>query len=148
MKTDVDTLESKTPKKPKPDPNPDLSPLPDVSPAPAPADEKVQYFSDGHYWCEIDPINSSSAEDEQTPDTAIYYKPPTRIKFSRDPIKQFSTYSIDDYDRRNEELDPVAASAEYELEKRVEKMDAFQVNKILFFAIILNSLSFTLIMEL
>ena len=84
--------------------------------------------SDGHYWCEIDPINSSSAEDENGSDCKIYYKPPTRIKFSRDPIKQFSTYSVDDYDRRNEELDPVAASAEYELEKRVERMQTFQVD--------------------
>ena len=89
--------------------------------------ENIQYFPDGHYWCEIDPINSSSADDECLPDAEIYYKPPTRIHFSRDPIKQFSTYSCDDYDRRNEELDPVAASAEYELEKRVERMEAFEV---------------------
>ena len=90
-------------------------------------EDQIQYFSDGHYWCEIDPINSSSAEDENVPEGEIYYKPPTRIKFSRDPIKQFSTYSCEDYDRRNEELDPVAASAEYELEKRVERMEAFEV---------------------
>ena len=76
-----------------------------------------------HYWCEIDPINSSSAED----DWEIYYKPPTRIKFSKAPIRQFSTYSVEEYDRRNEDVDPVAASAEYELEKRVERLDMFPV---------------------
>ena len=75
------------------------------------------------YWCEIDPINSSSAED----DCELYYKPPTRIKFSKAPIRQFSTYSVEEYDRRNEDVDPVAASAEYELEKRVERLDMFPV---------------------
>ena len=76
-----------------------------------------------HYWCEIDPIHSSSAED----DWEIYYKPPTRIKFSKAPIRQFSTYSVEEYDRRNDEVDPLAASAEYELEKRVERLDMFPV---------------------
>ena len=79
-----------------------------------------------HFWSEIEPLNSSSAED----DCELYYKPPTRLKFSTAPILQFSTYSVEEYDRRNETIDPVAASAEYELEKRVERLDMFTVELI------------------
>ncbi len=85
----------------------------------------VHVLEDGHYWFEIPAIDGSSSS-EELPDGC--YKAPTRLKFSDVPIRQYSTYAVDDYDRRNDEVDPVAASAEYELEKRVEKMDTFPVD--------------------
>ncbi|KAI7798753.1 putative neurabin-1, partial [Triplophysa rosa] len=44
-----------------------------------------------------------------------------------DKREVFKTYCNEDYDRRNEEVDPVASSAEYELEKRVEKLELLPV---------------------
>ena len=89
-------------------------------------DADVHYFTDGHYWFETNPIDTSSPL-ENTPQANLHYKPPSRLAFSTAPVRQFSTFSVDEYDRRNDDVDPVAASAEYELEKRVEKMDSFPV---------------------
>ncbi|XP_078701525.1 uncharacterized protein LOC144927730 isoform X46 [Branchiostoma floridae x Branchiostoma belcheri] len=74
------------------------------------------------YWAQAE-MPGISSDDE---DMSITGRVP-KVKFSKKPIKVFTTYSIEDYDRRNEDVDPVSASAEYELEKRVEKLDIFPV---------------------
>ncbi|KAI0978966.1 hypothetical protein GJ496_006637 [Pomphorhynchus laevis] len=48
------------------------------------------------------------------------------VQFSPMPTKIYETYSPVDYDRRNDMIDPIASSAEYELEKRIEKMDIYK----------------------
>lgn len=87
----------------------------------------VHYFEDGHFWMEV-PGLSQDEEDEL--DYPVYTPKPSKVSFSLEPMKVYSTFSISEYDRRNEDVDPVAASAEYELEKRVEKMDVFPVELI------------------
>lgn len=85
----------------------------------------VHFFEDGNFWMEVPGLLEADKDDDE--DCNVPVKKNTKIKFSTAPIQVFSTFSVTDYDRRNEDVDPVAASAEYELEKRVEKMDVFPV---------------------
>jgi neurabin len=85
----------------------------------------VHFFEDGNFWMEVPGLLEADKDDDE--DCNIPVKKGYKIKFSTAPIQVFSTFSVTDYDRRNEDVDPVAASAEYELEKRVEKMDVFPV---------------------
>lgn len=84
-------------------------------------------LNDGHYYFECPGLEPW--EDDEVCEEAFWTKN-CRVKFSTKPIKVYSTYSTEDYDRRNEEVDPISASAEYELEKRIEKMDVFPVELI------------------
>lgn len=86
----------------------------------------VHYFEDGNFWMEIPGLTEIDDDDDDL-DYPVFVKKNFKIKFSTSAIRVFSTHSVNDYDRRNEDVDPVAASAEYELEKRVEKMHVFPV---------------------
>uniref|UniRef100_A0A4W6E0H4 Protein phosphatase 1 regulatory subunit 9B n=1 Tax=Lates calcarifer TaxID=8187 RepID=A0A4W6E0H4_LATCA len=76
---------------------------------------------DDRYEPESSCVEISGLPPEESPPAS------RKIRFSTEPIKVFATYPNEDYDRRNEDVDPMAASAEYELEKRVERLDLFPV---------------------
>lgn len=90
-------------------------------------DGGVHYFEDGNFWMEIPGLMDCDDEEDDDLDYPVFVKKNNKIHFNTGPIQVFSTFSVNDYDRRNEDVDPVAASAEYELEKRVEKMHVFPV---------------------
>lgn len=45
----------------------------------------------------------------------------SKVRFSEEPAQICVTHAVEDYDRRNKDIDPIAASAEYELEKSKER---------------------------
>ncbi|TSK77138.1 Neurabin-2 [Bagarius yarrelli] len=84
-------------------------------------DEDEEADDDEVYEPESSCTEVAGLPDEEDPPAS------RKIRFSTGPIKVFTTYSNEDYDRRNDDVDPMAASAEYELEKRVERLDLFPV---------------------
>ncbi|XP_076661907.1 protein phosphatase 1 regulatory subunit spinophilin isoform X2 [Halictus rubicundus] len=87
----------------------------------------VHYFEDGHFWMEVAGIPESDEEKDDYSATSPIRKMNKKVTFDTGPMRVYSTHSVNEYDRHNEDVDPVAASAEYELEKRVEKMEVFPV---------------------
>ena len=81
----------------------------------------VHFLDDGHYWYEGSPLAVVGEEDEEDVDRI------NKVRFSTSPIKHFSTFSNEDYDRRNDDVDPAGATAVFELEKRLEKMKTISV---------------------
>ena len=81
---------------------------------------KVHFLENGHFWYEGSPL-------EAVPEEKTLNRKASVVSFSTSPIRHFSTFSVEEYDRRNEDIDPEIASAEYELEKRLDKMDFIKV---------------------
>lgn len=58
----------------------------------------VHYYEDGHFFMEVPGLPPEEEEDEL--EYPAYVKKPTKVNFSSGPITVYSTFSINDYDRR------------------------------------------------
>lgn len=108
-------------------------------------DAGVYLLEDGHFFYQTDGIkplpdsqkrpSSPQAEEngtlEESNSNVEGPSSPSKkrksVNFSMKPITVFSTHSVTAYRRRNETIDPLVASAEYELEKRLEDLDLIEV---------------------
>merc|ERR1719376_194313 len=78
------------------------------------------------FWYEMPGILEQCESEDYVDDTEV--KTNRIVSFSNQPIHVCLTYPHDEYDRVNDDTDPIAASAEYELEKRLDKMNIFDVD--------------------
>lgn len=88
------------------------------------ADHLIRHIGGAYAVLNVKPRDDVTLRDREYPGD----DPSTsKVSFLVNHVKVFDTFSAEEYDRHNEFIDPVAASAEYELEKRIEKMEVFPV---------------------
>ena len=86
----------------------------------------IHYLEDGHFWFDGPPVAAAS-RDDRCGGVGGSYRVPVRVRISTSPIRTFSTFSAEEYDRKNSEVDPAAATAEYEQEKRLERQERLEL---------------------
>lgn len=91
-------------------------------------DADRQAFKEMTYLGALFEMNGIEPEEDVGTEEIEHYHKPTKLRFSNEPLRVKLTYAFEDYERRGEGIDPLAATAQYELEKRIEKMDTFKVD--------------------